>query len=124
MSYIPRPATATRTRHDRSEHRRSTIVVNTPAKDAFLEAGTVLQDAGQLPPRSRTFELPNLSLSWPHAATTRRSTATGPSLMSEPRLWTAEETSFLAQASLEFWMGGRTADLDRVARHLRRTTKD
>ncbi|KAJ2881966.1 hypothetical protein H4R27_003743 [Coemansia aciculifera] len=99
----------------------------------FVEAGTVLQEIDQRQKRApsdtrpnstwRKLDLPKLPLSWHIGASRRRSTVSVvPQL--ETRLWTPEETGLLAHVSLGFWMGGRTADLDLVARGLKRSVKD
>ncbi|KAJ2827921.1 hypothetical protein GGI24_002533, partial [Coemansia furcata] len=99
----------------------------------FVEAGTVLQEIDQKQRRVpsetrhsstwRKLDLPKPPLGWRIGASRRRSTiSVVPQL--ETRLWTPEETSLLAHVSLGFWMGGHTADLNLVARSLRRSVKD
>ncbi|KAJ2893363.1 hypothetical protein IWW38_002882, partial [Coemansia aciculifera] len=128
----PSPAVAI---DDNANGRHRSVSGGTPkAPLAFVEAGTVLQEADFRQKRApssdarpssawRKLELPKLQLSWPMVTSRRRSTVSVvPQL--ETRLWTPEETSLLAHASLRFWVGGRTADLALVARDLRRSVRD
>ncbi|KAJ2627613.1 hypothetical protein GGF44_004683, partial [Coemansia sp. RSA 1694] len=128
----PSPPLATAAIDGRGRH-RSASGSAPKAPPAFVEAGTVLQETDLQQKRApsdtrpnsawRKLELPKLQLTWPIGASRRRSTVSVvPQL--EMRLWTPEETSLLAHASLRFWIGGRTADLGLVARDLRRSVKD
>ncbi|KAJ2486680.1 hypothetical protein IWW37_005527 [Coemansia sp. RSA 2050] len=118
-----------------SRQRRHRSVSGSAIKEpqVFVEAGTVLQEIDQRQKRAPSDTRPSsawcrlgmskIPRSWKIGASRRCSTADTVSQL-ETRLWTPEETSLLAHVSLGFWMGGRAADLDLVARGLRRPVKD
>ncbi|KAJ2694526.1 hypothetical protein H4218_005568 [Coemansia sp. IMI 209128] len=103
------------------------------SEPVFVEAGTVLQEADQRQKHTpsgtrpssawRKLDLSMLPQSWNIGASRRRSTVSAAPRL-ETRLWTPEETGLLAHVSLGFWKCGRAADLDLVARGLRRSVKD